>query len=137
MSQLFLRVGDIETKLRLCHANSFMSRLKGVGRDVDWRQFDVLYLPRCRAIHCWGLRRCIDVAFTASDGQVLVVRPLLRPWSTAWCREATSTWEFRAATLRAWGIKPGVRLSVVRESRCVDGALPVGAGVGRDRWPQV
>lgn len=66
-----------------------MPRLRGVRARPDWGMTPYgLLLPRCRAVHTFGLRAPIDVVFLSPQGDVLRFVPSLAPGRWAFCREA-------------------------------------------------
>lgn len=70
-----------------------------------------LWLPRARAIHTFGMRGPIDVAFLGADGAVLAVRRRLAPWRVAVGPAGTAVAvEFPPGALARAGVRPGVRL---------------------------
>lgn len=71
---------------------------------------EALLIPRCRAIHTFGLWYPIDVAFCAGDGTVLHVVPRLKPCRIAQLRGAAQVWELRAGMAAALPLRVGDRL---------------------------
>jgi len=97
-------------------ATGFLARLRGVGRDPDWTQYAVLFLPRCRAVHTMALRQPIDVIFATSSGRILAIKHSLRPWRIAvysgdfGSRQkllSVDAWELPAGRCRELGIREG------------------------------
>lgn len=105
-------IDDRLTALRVRTAESFWQRLVGVGFRVGFQRFEVLHLPRCQAVHSFGLSRAIDVMFVSESMRVLSVRSMVRPWQAVWYRGAASVWETRAGTARALGIEVGSRFAI-------------------------
>jgi uncharacterized membrane protein (UPF0127 family) len=65
-------------------------------------------LSPCRAVHMLGMRFTLDVAFLASDGQVVATYPDLAPGGrTRWHRDARHALELPAGTLARTGTLPG------------------------------
>lgn len=65
---------------RICVASSFVRRLRGLmGTKQYPQQYDVLYFPRCRAIHTIGMRYPIDVVFLDSKGAVCAYHTCVKP----------------------------------------------------------
>lgn len=91
----------------------FWERLYGVGWRVRWSTFEVLHLPQCRMVHCFGLKRPIDIVFTSTEGAVLDIRAQVRPWRVVFCLDAQDVWELPAGASREWGIVTATQLSVV------------------------
>lgn len=108
----FLLVDGRVTGWRVKVAMRFMERAIGVGRKPSWQQFDVLWLPRCCAVHGLGVGRCIDVMFTDEAGTVLQLLASWRPGRVAWQRRAAHVWEMPAGSAALRGIQIGTRLGV-------------------------
>ncbi len=91
-------------------AGSARLRARGLlGRDA----FDgALWLPRTRAVHTFGMRFAIDVAYCDADGRVLAI-VTMRPWRLGRPRlRARSVVEAQAGNLQRWGIAVGTTLEV-------------------------
>jgi uncharacterized membrane protein (UPF0127 family) len=93
-------------------ADSWLSRLRGMlGRPAP-RPGEGLLLTPCRAVHMVGMRYPLDIAFLSAEGEVLAVRPALKPGTlSAGHRKARSTLELPSGTLAATGTVPGDRLT--------------------------
>jgi hypothetical protein len=97
---------------------SFLERASGLLTLRAPIDAMLLYLPRCSAIHTFGMRYRIDVAFTDSKGHVLRCIRALEPRRCAWQRRATSVWEMRAGLAEYFGITTGSHLGLLWESGC-------------------
>ncbi len=89
----------------------FLDRARGViGREHLLRSRAVLIKP-CRAIHTFGLRHAIDVAFLDAQGQVLEVVSAVPPWRwrRARCRDAYACLEACAGAFAQWPLRVGDR----------------------------
>ena len=74
------------------------------------RQFDLgqaLVIPRCSAIHTFGMRFPIDLVFLQSEGVVLRVMPRVPPGRLVWTRGAKTVIELPAGTLERTPVQPG------------------------------
>lgn len=90
---------------------TFWERGRGlIGR----RQCDeprALLIPKCSAVHTFGLSRRIDVVFCAADGRILKVVHGLQPFRIAHCPGAAEAWEWQAGTAMQLHLEPGDRLN--------------------------
>jgi uncharacterized membrane protein (UPF0127 family) len=93
-----------------------------------------LWIAPCRAVHTWGMRYPIDVAFLDERGLILKVVSVLAPRRFAMDARAASVLEFRAGECARLGVKPGERL--VLPSRRVK-AAPRGEPLTRDHAVRV
>ena len=98
-------------------ASRWWSRARGLWPGDRWPAFDVLQIPRCAAVHTFGMRVPIDVVFCDADGRVTSVRSALDPWRIATDRSACCTWEMRAGFAAGLGLRRGVRLRALERSR--------------------
>lgn len=98
-------------------ASRWWSRTRGLWPGDRWPAFDVLQIPRCAAVHTFGMRVPIDVVFSDADGRVTSVRSALDPWRIATDRSACCTWEMRAGFAEGIGLRSGMRLRALERSR--------------------
>jgi uncharacterized protein len=74
-------------------ANTFRSRLRGLG----WRdRADAgpgLLIPSCSSVHTCGMRFELDVYFLDRNGRVLSARRQVPPRRVLWCRGAAAVLE--------------------------------------------
>lgn len=105
----------MRTYPRVRCATSFWSRLRGVGFNVTWGEFEALCLPRCRAVHTVGLSRPIDIVFVSVDGVILELRSRIPPWRfvTTFDSRVIDTWEFPAGTCEHYRATPGMLIDVL------------------------
>lgn len=105
----------IPAPLRVKRALTFADRLRGVGLQVAWREFDALYLPHCRAVHTFALAQAIDVVFLSADAVIVEVRARIAPWRivTARASGACDTCEFPAGTCDRYRVTEGMSLEAV------------------------
>lgn len=107
-----LVIAGRRTPWRVVQAVGFLERLRGVGWRVRWSAFEVLHLPRCRVVHCFGLRRPIDIVFTTEDGVVIDIRAKVEPWRVVHRSDAQAVWELPAGAAEEWEIEIGIRLGI-------------------------
>jgi uncharacterized membrane protein (UPF0127 family) len=100
-------------------ADRWWLRLRGLSGKQGLASGEGLLLEPCRAVHMFGMRFPIDVAFLARDGSVVAVYPSLAPGArTQYHRAARSALELPAGTLAATGTMPGDRIHCsVQETR--------------------
>ncbi len=67
-------------------------------------------LPRCRAVHTFGMHYRIDVLFCDAEGRILSIRESLGPCRVAAEPAASHVWELDAGTARRWGWSVGDRI---------------------------
>jgi uncharacterized membrane protein (UPF0127 family) len=83
--------------LRLYCARSFAARLLGLRWWPDWgRQPRGLLLPRCRAVHTFGLAAPVDLVWLDADGRILATVRALEPGRMRWHRFARAVIELPA-----------------------------------------
>ncbi len=80
-------------KVRL--AVSFAARARGLLlRRRSWLgESGVLLLAPCSAVHTFGMREAIDVAFVGHDGRVLGAEQLVGPMRSLRCRDSVAVLE--------------------------------------------
>ena len=93
---------------RIGLADSWLGRLRGMmGRPAP-ESGEGLMLTPCRAVHMYGMRVPLDVAFLDAHGAVVASYPSLSPNSrTRWHRDAVYALELPAGTLASSGTLPG------------------------------
>jgi len=64
---------------RIGVANTFWARLKGLLGAPPLRPGEGLLLDPCQAVHMFGMKQALDVAFLGGGGQVVAVYHDLRP----------------------------------------------------------
>lgn len=98
--------------LRVKVARGFLDRLCGVGWSVEWRNFDALCLPRCRAVHTFALATAIDVVFVSPDQRITQLRTRVAPWRIVSCdaAEIGDIWEFPEGCCQAAELTVGMSL---------------------------
>jgi uncharacterized membrane protein (UPF0127 family) len=97
---------------RILHADSWLTRLRGLLGRPALGAGEGLILTPCRAVHMLGMRYPIDVAFLDPTGVVVAIYPGLGPGAgTFWHRNARHALELPTGTLAASGTVVGDRLS--------------------------
>ena len=93
---------------RVAIADRWWSRARGLLGRSPLNEGEGLFLAPCRAVHMWGMRFALDVAFVDARGAVVALYHSLRPGSRSrWHREAHAALEFPAGTLDATGTAEG------------------------------
>ncbi|UAN03091.1 DUF192 domain-containing protein [Achromobacter mucicolens] len=88
-------------RLRLLMVKRWWGRMRGLlGRAPPGPRTGVMLIP-CAAVHTFGMRYAIDVAFIGRDGRVVRLRRALAPWRVALCLRAVAVVEMRAGTIDA------------------------------------
>ena len=96
------------TRLRLLRVSGWMGRMRGLlGRRPPGPRSGILLTP-CWAVHTFGMRHAIDVAFVSREGRVMKVCRALAPRRVASCLGAVAVVEVRAGVIDAehGGIRP-------------------------------
>lgn len=106
-------VDGARTGLRVRVAERWSQRAVGLLGTPSLKDPCGLWLAPCNAVHMFGMRYAIDVAFVAGDGRITRVVPALRPWRAAGCRSARATLELREGLVREIGLRPGQRLALL------------------------
>jgi uncharacterized membrane protein (UPF0127 family) len=102
-----------ELGTRIGVANTFWTRLRGLLRHPPLDTGEGLLLKPCQAVHMYGMKQALDVAFLGSDGSVLAVYHELRPGQRSrYHRRARQALELPVGTLRSTDTRVGDRLSV-------------------------
>lgn len=88
------------SRIRLARAGGAGGRLRGLlcRARPPGRRTGLWFLP-CRAVHTWGMRYAIDVAFIDAWGRVLHIVRNVRPGRVVWCRRARSVIELAVNTV--------------------------------------
>jgi uncharacterized protein len=97
---------------RILHADSWLTRLRGLLGRPEPGPGEGLMLTPCRSVHMFGMRYPIDVAFLDRAGVVVATYPGLAPGAgTSWHRGARHALELPQGALAATGTSVGDRLS--------------------------
>jgi uncharacterized membrane protein (UPF0127 family) len=81
-------------------AEGFLSRLLGLALLERRRAGPGLLIPRCWAVHSFGMRFALDVVFLDQAGAPLKRVRALAPWGFAGCRGAVAVLEMPACRPR-------------------------------------
>ncbi|PTW97643.1 hypothetical protein DBL07_17705 [Achromobacter mucicolens] len=88
-------------RLRLVTVQRWWGRMRGLlGRSPPGPRTGVMLIP-CAAVHTFGMRYAIDVAFIGREGRVVRLCPAVAPWRVALCLRAVAVVEMRAGTIDA------------------------------------
>jgi uncharacterized membrane protein (UPF0127 family) len=82
---------------RVFVAGPVRSRLLGLAFLDDLPETCTLLIPRCSAVHTFGMRFPLDIAFLDRDGQALRTIEAVPPRRFVSCRGAAAVLERRAA----------------------------------------
>ncbi len=89
-------------------ANGWWSRLRGLLGRRPLAEGEGLMLVPCRAVHMFGMRYPVDVAFVDRTGGVVATYHCLAPGSRSkWHRGAVAALEVPAGTLATTDTRPG------------------------------
>lgn len=95
-------------------ACGFLQRARGLLLRPPLAGDEALLIPRCGAVHTFGMRYAIDVVFLDPLGRVLAVVDALAPWRVAAQAGAVAALEMAAGRARAFGICVGAELRALR-----------------------
>jgi uncharacterized membrane protein (UPF0127 family) len=97
---------------RIAVADRWWQRLRGLAARGPLAQGEGLLLRPCRAVHMFGMRHPIDVAFVARDGRVVATYSRLGPGRrTRWHGGARDALELPPGTLERSGTREGDAIS--------------------------
>lgn len=99
-------------------ADTFWTRLRGLLGYPDLRPGHGLLLEGCQAVHMFGMKQALDVAFLSGDDRVVATYHDLRPGK--WSRyhgDARRALELPPGTLRQTDTQIGDRLTVRETGR--------------------
>ena len=105
-----LTVDSQRTGIPVRRATTFRERAIGLLGRSPAAPGVVLELRPCAAVHSFGMRIAIDVAFVEADGRIRRLVSDLPPWRLAWCRGAAAVWELPVGMARVLGLQVGQRL---------------------------
>ncbi len=93
---------------RVALANRWWPRLRGLLFRPPLRSGEGLLLAPCRAVHTYGMKYPIDVAYLDASGRIVALYPSLAPGHrTSWHAAAASVLELPAGTLASTGTEVG------------------------------
>ena len=94
-------------------ANTFWARLKGLLGAPPLHPGEGLLLDPCQAVHMFGMKQALDVAFLGPAGQVVAVYHDLRPGQRSkYHRKARQALELPVGTLEETDTRVGDLLTV-------------------------
>jgi len=106
--------GGIDLGSRIGLANTFWTRLKGLLGAPPLQRGEGLLLNDCRAVHMYGMRQSLDVAFLGEGGRVIAVYHNLRPGQRSkYHGKARQALELPVGTLRETDTRVGDLLTVM------------------------
>jgi uncharacterized membrane protein (UPF0127 family) len=83
--------------LEACVAATPLARLLGLALLDRDRVPEALLIPRCRAVHTFGMRFALDVVFVDRGGRIVEIRRRVPPRRLAHCPTADAVLEIPAA----------------------------------------
>lgn len=93
-------------------AESLWARLRGMLARPAPGPGEGMLLAPCRAVHMFGMRYPLDIAFLRRDGEVVAIYEALAPGArTGLHRDAWAALELPAGTLSGSGVRVGDRLT--------------------------
>jgi uncharacterized protein len=105
-----LREGDVLAAAEV--ADHLGTRSKGLLGRTGYE--GAMVLPRTRAVHTFGMRFAVDVAFCDRDLVVLDVARVPPMRLTLPRRRGRTVIEAQAGAFERWGLRPGDRLEIRR-----------------------
>ena len=102
---------DLGNRVRV--ASSFWTRLKGLLGAPQLQPGEGMLLDPCQAVHMYGMKQALDVAFVGAEGLVIAVYHDLRPGQRSkYHRGARQALELPVGTLQESDTRVGDRLVV-------------------------
>lgn len=104
---------DIDLGSRVVLANTVWTRLKGLLGAPPLQPGEGMLLEPCQAVHMYGMKQALDVAFLGGEGQVIALYHDLRPGQRSkYHGKARQALELPVGTLSETGTRVGDRLRV-------------------------
>lgn len=98
---------------RALRADSFFERSFGLIGYSSMAEIDALLLPKCRAVHMWGMRFSIDVVFCNKENVIVGLSKNLKPWRISrYYFSAMFTIEFPEGTIERSELHIADRLTI-------------------------
>jgi uncharacterized membrane protein (UPF0127 family) len=98
---------------RIREARTHWTRLRGMLGRPEPAEGEGLLLQPCRAVHMYGMRYALDVAFLAEDGTVVAVYEWLQPSRVSKRHpDAIAALELKAGSLERSGTRVGDRIEL-------------------------
>ena len=99
---------EVELGDRVAVAETHWTRLRGMLGRPEPRTGEGLLLRPCRAVHMYGMRFPLDVAFLTDEGRIVGLYPDLSPSRRSGIhRDANAALELPAGRLRETGTEIG------------------------------
>ncbi|MFK7732286.1 MAG: DUF192 domain-containing protein [Pseudomonadales bacterium] len=108
--EIFRAKGAAETVVFAKHANTFLTRMRGLLGRKPLQGNDGLLLSPCNQVHTIGMRYSLDVVYLDKHGVVIKCVEDLAPFRFSAARGARHTLELAANSVKVLGIKPGEHL---------------------------
>jgi len=98
---------------RIVVADTVWTRLKGLLGAPPLQPGEGMLLNPCQAVHMYGMKQALDIAFVGGDGQVLAVYHGLRPGQRSrYHSKARQALELPLGTLTETDTRVGDRLRI-------------------------
>ena len=110
------RTRDTVLVERLQLADTFFKRLKGLLGSRSLPAGEALLIRPCNAIHMFGMRFALDIAFVSLENVVLQTIRSLQPGQTAKCAPAAYVLELHCGALDASQTEIGDVLRIVEDN---------------------
>lgn len=114
LARALARSSRHRTELDLRVAHGFFARARGLLASAPPAPGCGLLIPRCAAVHTFGMRYAIDVIFLDGDARVLAIHPALPPWRIRRAAGACAVLEMAAGACARTGIRVGSQLGAAR-----------------------
>ena len=101
---------------RLQKADTFFKRLKGLLGSRGLPAGEALLIRTCNAIHMFGMRFALDIAFVSRENVVLQTIRALKPGQTAKCTPAAYVRELPCGALDASQTEIGAVLRIIEDN---------------------
>ena len=99
---------------RVRHADTFMTRLRGLLGSDGLAEDEALWISPCKGIHTIGMTFPIDAVFLDGGRRVVAVRERVVPWrATRFIKGASSVLELAAGSIERTGIAVGNQIEFV------------------------
>jgi len=107
-----LRLEGCETGVAVERRSGFFGRLTGLLGQRVMAAHTCLWLDHCAAVHTFGMRFAVDLAFVSHGGVVLRVAANVPAGCIRWTCGAHAVVEANAGALQVWGVRRGSHLAV-------------------------
>lgn len=96
-------------RIRWIVLDGFAQRLRGLLWRPPPLPAQAWCLPRCAAVHTWGMAHPIDIVFVAGNGEIRRIDAVVPPWRWRACPGARAVVELAAGEAARLGWRRGGR----------------------------